>query len=306
VVQSRKAGPPGTAGVLQQKIFGIPVDRKFLFSNHEGVYKKKIEKRQRKLIVKISFLKPFLKNGEKVLLVTTGHSPATRFEKLGIGWLFVYLKRCLLVFTDRRILHVPTTPIYRYRSTLSQIPYGSCQMLEIKGNALAVIYKSSGIYEKFFSIAGKEKKKIARLLKKVGAVPLGDFAPGRSHLCPRCAQTLTAGNYRCERCGIRFKSGMAATLTGILVPGGAYFYVRQLFLGAVCALMEVILIFLAVVSLQDAERGIQSAYWWLISSAVMLLLVKMLSIFHVQTLIDQFVPAEKEVGYQGPVPATRN
>ena len=63
------------AGFLGPQIFGLPVDREILFSNHNDIYKKRVEKRQRKLIVKISFLKPFLKKGEHVLFITTGYSP---------------------------------------------------------------------------------------------------------------------------------------------------------------------------------------------------------------------------------------
>ena len=60
---------------MGHQIFGLPVDREILLSNHKNVYKKRIEKRQRKLIVKLTFLKPFLKKGEKILLITTGYSP---------------------------------------------------------------------------------------------------------------------------------------------------------------------------------------------------------------------------------------
>ena len=45
------------AGFMGPQIFGLPVNREILFSNHKSVYKKRIEKRQRKLIVKISFFK---------------------------------------------------------------------------------------------------------------------------------------------------------------------------------------------------------------------------------------------------------
>ena len=47
------------AGFMGHRIFGLPIDREILFSNHKDVYKKRVEKRQRKLIVKTSFLKPF-------------------------------------------------------------------------------------------------------------------------------------------------------------------------------------------------------------------------------------------------------
>jgi len=51
--------------LLGSQIFGLPVDREILFSNYKGIYKKRVEKRQRKLIVKISFLKPFLKKANR-------------------------------------------------------------------------------------------------------------------------------------------------------------------------------------------------------------------------------------------------
>jgi len=41
-----------------QNLFGLPVDREILFSNHKGTYKNGIEKQQTKLIEKISFIKP--------------------------------------------------------------------------------------------------------------------------------------------------------------------------------------------------------------------------------------------------------
>ena len=47
------------AGFMSPQVFGLPVDRKILFSNHKGIHKKRIEKRQRKLFVKLGPLKPF-------------------------------------------------------------------------------------------------------------------------------------------------------------------------------------------------------------------------------------------------------
>ena len=86
-------------GTLGPQIFGLPVDREILFSNYKGNYKKRIEKRQRKLIVKLSFIKPFLQKREQVLLVTTGYSPLNRLAQYLTGFLFVFFKRSLFVFS---------------------------------------------------------------------------------------------------------------------------------------------------------------------------------------------------------------
>jgi len=109
------------ASFMGSQIFGIPVDRTILFSNHKNVYKKRIEKRQRKLIVKVSFLKPFLKRGEKILLITSGYSPLASAAQYLTAFLFVYLKRSLFVFTNYRIIHIPTTSNYNYKNSVAQI-----------------------------------------------------------------------------------------------------------------------------------------------------------------------------------------
>ena len=123
-------------GMMGPQIFGLPVDRETLFSNHKSIYKKRIENRQRKLIVKLPFLKPFLKQGEKILLVSTGYSPIESLAQYVTGFAFVYLKRSLFVFTNHRIFHVPTTPGYKYKNSISQIAYAGCQSLEMKGGTL--------------------------------------------------------------------------------------------------------------------------------------------------------------------------
>ncbi|MEJ2728166.1 MAG: hypothetical protein P8185_06585 [Deltaproteobacteria bacterium] len=145
-------------GLMGPQIFGLPVDRDTLFFNHKKIYKKRIEKRQRKLIVKLSFLKPFLKTGEKILLVSTGYSPISSLAQYVTGFLFVYLKRSLFVFTNHRIFHVPTTPNYKFKQSLSQIYYAGCQSLELKGGTLIVQYTKSGKIEKFKAIALSERR----------------------------------------------------------------------------------------------------------------------------------------------------
>jgi len=155
-------------GFLSPEIFGLPVDREILFSNHKNIYKKRVEKRQRKLIVKISFLKPFLKKGEKVLLITTGYSPLNSLAQYLTGFIFVYLKRSLFVFTNYRIFHIPATANYKYNNSIAQVAYAGCQSIVLKGGTLIVQYERAGNKktEKFRSIAGPERRKIRSLLKK--------------------------------------------------------------------------------------------------------------------------------------------
>lgn len=295
MAENKKRPPVGTIGVVQQKIFGLPVDRKVLFSNHKNVYKKKIEKRQRKLIIKISFLKPFIRNNERVLCITTGHTPVTILEKLGIGWLFIYLKRCLLVFTDQRVLSIPTTPVYKYRNAITEILYGSCKSIRIKGRSLIVDYKKTSAVEKFFSLAGKEKKKIINLLKNITLKSDGNSVDKRTNLCPRCGTPLVETKRVCEECELKFKTKLIATFLAFVLPGGGYFYVRQYFLGAMAALLEIALFSDVAIAINDFSNGIHTGYLWLIAAPLVLILEKIVAVIHAHIFIEHFIPKPKKI-----------
>ena len=222
-------------GIMAPQIFGLPVDRESLFSNHKKVYKKRIEKRQRRLIIKLSFLKPFLKKGEKILLVSTGYSPITSLAQYVTGFLFVYLKRSLFVFTNYRIFHVPTTANYKYNQSIAQIAYAGCQSISLKGGTLVVQYAKLGKVEKFRAIALSERKKIRALFKSKPPSVTNTQLGERLHLCPQCTHPLSAGKYVCESCRLKFKNKIAAYILAILLPGGGYFYTRHLLIGVLDA-----------------------------------------------------------------------
>lgn len=292
----QKRGPAPIIGVMQQKVFGLPVDLAVIFSNYKNAYKKRIEKRQRWFIVRLSFLKPFLELDEKILQVTTGHSPTTIFEKMGLGWVFVYLKRSLLVFTDRRIFHVPTTPAYRYRYSVAQIPYRLCRSISMKGRNLILVYKASGVTEKFFSLAGREKNKIREILKTVPVSNDGTAAGGRTHLCPRCAATLSSSGHACRQCQIKFKTGTLATLMAVLLPGGGYFYIRQPFLGAMSTILEISLLAVVVNAYSNLAHGDKP---FLLAGAVTLFIFEKIAVaVHAGVFIKEFVPRQKKFDFQ--------
>lgn len=285
----------GPVGVLGYRIFGLPVDREVLFSNHKKVYKKKIENRQRKLIIKLPFLKPFFNVTEKILLVTTGYSPTTTIDKFLIGWFFIYLKRSLFVFTDQRIFHVPTTPVYKYRGSVAQIPYGACKSIGMKGRTLAVEYKKFGKIEKFFGISGKEKKKITAVLK---TLPIGKEeteVTARAFICPRCAAPLTVNKYVCEKCDLKFKTKALAVLSAIFLPGGGYIYTRQYFLGLMAALLEIFLMIVTAISVMDTLNGLPGSVLRLVLAGFALILEKVITGVHTSTFVAEFIPRKKKI-----------
>jgi hypothetical protein len=281
--------------VMGQQIFGLPVDRETLFSNHKKIYKKRIENRQRKLIVKLPFLKPFLKKGEKILLVTTGYSPIASLAQYVTGFVFAYLKRSLFVITNHRIFHVPTTPNYKFKQSIAQILYTGCQSISLKSGTLAVQYAKFNKLEKFKAIALPERKKLRALLKAMPLsgtkIQLGE----RFHLCPQCTHPLTAGKYTCASCQLKFKNKIVACIVAILFPGGGYFYTRHYLIGLLNAIVEIFLLLYIYVALKDVLNQIEGSLSYLVVLGAIFLAVKIISIIHSTHFINEFIPRKKKI-----------
>lgn len=277
-------------GIMAQQIFGLPVDRETLFSNHQKIYKKRVEKRQRKLIVKLPFLKPFLKKGEKILLITTGYSPLASIAQYLTGFVFIYLKRSLFVFTNLRILHIPTTPAYRYKGAIAQMAYAGCQSISLNGGTLVVEYGRLGNVETFKGIPISERKKIKALLNKAPISGANSDLAERIHLCPRCGHRLTAGKYICEKCQLKFKSKLLARITSILVPGGGYFYTRHNLIGSLNAVLEIFLLLFIGVTLNDTLNGVQGSLFYGAALSAIYLIIKIISVIHSNHFIYEFIP----------------
>ena len=282
-------------GMMGSQIFGLPVDRDTLFSNHKKIYKKRIENRQRNFIVKLPFLKPFLKTGEKILLVSTGYSPIASPAQYATGFLFVYLKRCLFVLTNFRIFHVPTTPNYKFKQSLSQIYYSGCQSIELKGGTLIVQHAKSGKIEKFKAIALSERKKIRALLKQKPFSGTKSQVGERFHLCPQCTRLLAAAKYVCESCGLKFKNKITAYILAILFPGGGYFYTRHYLLGLLNAVIEIFLLLYIAMTVENVLNRIEGSMVYLLVLGSIFVAVKVISVIHSTHFIAEFIPRKKEV-----------
>jgi len=279
----------------KQIMFGVPVDREVLLTNHKNVQKKRTAKRQRKLVEKIAFIKPFIKDDEQVLLVTKGYSPASTFEKYIIGWFFIYMKRSLFVFTNQRIFHIPTTPIYSYRNSIAQILYSGCKSIAIKKRSLVVEYAKQAGEDKFFWIAGKEIKKIRELLKTITQIPKEGEVSEKTHLCPGCTNALSKDKYICENCGLKFKTKTSTSIFSIIFPGGGYFYTRRYFLGIIVALVEIVILAFIGQSLANIKNGDGGSIYLLLISVLVLLVEKTAMIIHSTDFIKEFIPKRRNV-----------
>lgn len=278
----------------EQNVSILPIDNEIIFSNHKNVYKKRIEKRQNKFLKKVPFIKNFLDEDEIINLITTGCSPASFVEQWTIGWIFIYLKRSLFVFTNKRIFHIPTKKDFSYRNSIAKILYADCKSIEIKGRKLIVEYKK-GKKEKFLYIGSKEKKKIKTLLSSVSLEGEPSKSQGRTHLCPRCRKDLEDDQYLCVNCNLVFKNKEEVRKISIIYPGGGYFYTRHPWLGIGDAAVELFLLVGLIVSLVDLINGVSGSGINLAIYAIILFLEKLITVYHSNHFIEEYIPKEKEI-----------
>ncbi len=281
---------------LGPQIFGLPVNREILFSNHNNVYKKRVEKRQRKLIVRTAFLKPFLKKGEQIFVITTGYSPLNFLAQYLTGFVFVYLKRSVFIFTNYRIFHIPATSNYNFKNSIAQVAYAGCQSIDLKGGTLIVKYGPAGKKtEKFMAIAVPERKKIRSLLKK--KIPLSGtkgHLSARIHLCPRCTHLLAEVKKKCQKCQLQFKSKLVAAILAFLIPGGGYFYIRQYLLGFLDALLEIVSLGLIAYLINELRNQMPVEPLHLVLIPVFLYL-KIVAVLHSNHFVKEFIPKDKNI-----------
>lgn len=271
---------------------GLPINAATMFSDQSGVHKPRIEKRQRKLAEKVTFLNEFLEDGEQVLTIVTAVSPTSFLEQWTTGFIFVYLKRCLLVFTDRRIFHVPTTMSYDYRQSVAQIRYGDVQSIAQKGSRLKITY-DSGARDQFLYLRRSERKKLRTLLEAADLHGAASAAGKRVHLCPQCTTELEAERFDCPACGKAFKNRSKARNLSIWVPGGGYFYTGHPYLGIADAAIELLFLIIFIAALIPTSASPNGDFVTAGVFAVLFLVEKSITVYHASHFIEEYLPIDR-------------
>ncbi|MGD0078278.1 MAG: hypothetical protein ABSB91_06600 [Sedimentisphaerales bacterium] len=284
-----------------EEIYGLPVDSAVAFSNHECIYKPAIEREQRKLLKKLGFLAPFLFPGETILLVTPGCAHASFVEQILTGVLLGTLKRTLLVVTNKRILHIPTTYRLAYRYSISQIMFADCRKIRISFSALIAKYKS-GRTERFRCISRGGRKKIKAILKTTSLEGRASPTLERTHICPSCTKPLIKGCCTCPNCSLKFKTHAWATTLSILFPGGGYFYTRHPFLGIFAAAMEFLfaffLVFTSIVLVKNYSKEPRYLGQAIVVCVIILIYEKLVTSLFSGKCVDEFIPEKRHVEVQ--------
>jgi hypothetical protein len=278
--------------------FGLRVDQEICFTAHNNKPHKGTRERQLKLLKgSAPTLKQVLKPDEEVWLVVRAVSPMSWFEQLTTGWMIYYLKRCVLVFTNQRILHLPTTMNFKSKLSIAQVYYGDIAVAKLSGflgRALKLTYRT-GKQETFNYIEPADFRKLKTLLPSLPKEAHSSEASERHYLCPRCLARLLKGIFTCSNCQLQFKDGERAVRLSVLYPGGGYFYTRHPILGAGDAIVEGLLLILLFGGLIDAWAGEKGPEAWILVAimAGALAMEKAQTIYHTIHYVNEYIPLEK-------------
>jgi len=284
-------GNPATSNTLysNKTVMGLPAKKEFMFANAKGVEKKGIKKRQTELLKKLEFVQRFLRPDEEIYLVTTACSPISLLEQLTTGLAVFYIRRAFLVFTNRRILHIPTTIGYGFRHSISQINFNDCASLDMSWGTLKAKYKN-GKKENFIKIGRGERAKIKQFIQKLNFKAEPGKHKQRFHRCPSCARSLTAGASSCPACKLEFKTRSRAMLWSLLVPGGGYFYTGHWVLGLMDFVVEAALMALAILTVVQPDPGDPDPVSTAMVFLVILAIEKLITIYHAAHYVSEFIP----------------
>jgi Bacterial PH domain len=285
---------------VQVDTFGLRINRDVCFTTHNNKSHKGTAERQLKVLRELApTLKQVLKPDEEIWLAVRASSPMSWFEQLTMGWIVYYLKRCVLVFTNKRILHLPTKINFKPKASIAQILYGD--IAEVKasglfGRALKLRYRT-GKKEDFNYVEAPEFKKLKALLPTLPKEGQPSEAGERHHLCPRCQSRLLTGKFTCPSCQLQFKDGERAIKLSILYPGGGYFYTRHPFLGVGDAIVEGTLLILVIAGLIDALSGEGGPDAWtsVLILGIALIVEKAQTIYHAKHYVNEYIPEEEKV-----------
>jgi hypothetical protein len=272
----------------------LPIKGETAFANAKGKYQEKIKKQQLKCLRDhVEELQHLLEEGEEILLAARGASPFTMVEQLTTGAWIYYIKRCIIVLTDRRVLHLPSNYRFKPRDSVAQIRFQDIE--SFKGKRRVTFRYKNGTKEIFSQI--KNGKRLVQLLK--GLVTTSSTSSqfgGRQHLCPRCVAPLAKDQFTCPRCRFEFKEPGTAKLYSVFLPGGGYFYTRHPWLGLGDAITELVLIFFTFVFILEyymsPEKDTSLLLLGLLFGAI-LTVEKLITIYHAKHFIKEYIPVEK-------------
>lgn len=214
-----------------------------LYTNARGEEKGRLHKSADKLLGKLNEpLRRLLEPGEAILQVCRAQAPLSALEQLVGGWYVYYQTMVVLVFTNRRMLHLLVNSRGDWRRGLRDVRWGDVPKARVKGiltRSLEMEYRRLD-RETYSRFRYRDAAKLRVLLPPLLEASSGELSPmqGMVAHCPDCFAILTLRVYRCPGCGLLFKDEKTLLRRTLIIPGGGYFYTHQWGLGILSALYE--------------------------------------------------------------------
>ena len=223
--------------------------RAFLSEDLQDEEREAVEQEQKALVATV---RPafglLLERGEKILYATRGAMPYSILDYFGSVLLLYFVRRCVYVFTDRRMFVIRVGVDDKPLPTVSAVHYRDVKSCTFAGgfgftvNMKLTLAYHDGRKETFNRIPLSDLERIRVLLPAAIANAPEANAPratrGRVHYCTWCGTRLFKGVPTCRSCGARYANRRTALLLALLIPGGGYFYLRMPKLGIADAVLE--------------------------------------------------------------------
>jgi hypothetical protein len=235
---------------------GLPLREDVLYTNAQGKEKTGIRKRADQALGRLKDVLARLVGPDEVILyVARAQVYPNLLEQLFSGWHYYLRPSAQLVFTNRRLLVFRTCAQgwgrWKWDRGIRSLCWGDVAEAKVKGglNRMFELGFRNGARERFWRIRAADARKIRLLVSLVVPAGAGDSsaAQGFLSLCPTCLGALAPRVYLCPQCRAMFKDEGTLLRRGLLIPGGACFYVGWTTLGVLNMLAEGLLL-LAVIS----------------------------------------------------------
>lgn len=284
---------------------GLTVREDTLYTDAKGNEKSSIRKRAESVVERMGeFLRRMMEPDEAIFYVARAQLMPGVLEQLFMGWLgTISMPGALLVFTNKRIiaLRVRNSGIqnWQWDRGVRVARWGDIQSLKVKGlfSRVLTLKLRSGQKMSYWRITAADAKKINLLvnaLQPAGAAEISSTG-AMDALCPGCLSPLTEKNYQCPKCQMQFKNEKSLMWRGLLIPGGACFYVGMVPLGVLRLIAESIFLLVVLGLLIDALNSptAESASDTIVALIVLVLILvleKAIGIVHSRRIVRDFLP----------------
>lgn len=221
--------------------FPFEVDRELLFSNDDFIEDRTGQSEKHFLLLQSYFLKDFLEENEKVMLITKACSPMSVLDSI-FGFYARSVLRCLLVFTNKRMFLVYTDVDYFYRHSIEEIPYQNCLSMKVIKGKLMITYDQQE-QDIFDLIDFEEVNKLNLMLEDVSFA--SEVSPGlrqfqRHHLCPECKQRIASLLEKCPHCDLEFLTTSQIVLLAMFKLNGGYEATQRYHIAIIMLIFQVL------------------------------------------------------------------